>query len=78
MDKKHKLRDLYIRETGNPFPDDVAKYADWLEEKITSTNKPSAKFCTCDMGNRWRVLQSFITNDFIMCPTCGAKLSRIG
>lgn len=35
---KHELRDLYIKETGNPFPDDVAKYADWLEEKLTSTN----------------------------------------
>lgn len=36
---KHELRDLYIKETGNPFPDDIVRYADWLEEKFTSNNK---------------------------------------
>ena len=33
---KHQLRDMYIAETGNPFPDDIVKYADWLEEKLLS------------------------------------------
>jgi len=33
---KHELRDLYIKETGNPFPDDIVRYANWLEEKFTS------------------------------------------
>jgi len=41
---KHELRDLYVKETGNPFPDNVAMYANWLEEKFTSTNTGSPKF----------------------------------
>ena len=34
---KHKLRNLYVNETGNIFLDDIVKYADWLEEKLIDT-----------------------------------------
>lgn len=35
---------------------------------------PGGKICRCDAGNRWRVFQSFIINDFVFCPSCGGKL----
>lgn len=60
---KHELRDMYIAETGNPFPDDVAKYADWLEEKFTSANNSIAEIAeqlqtfanVPDKGDRCRI-----------------------
>lgn len=51
---KHDLRDLYVNETGNQFPCDAAKYVDWLEEKIISTNSrimATAKPCPLCLGD---------------------------
>jgi len=47
MITKHELRDLYIKETGNPFPGYIIKYADWLEEKFTSTNTDNLQCQVC-------------------------------
>ena len=44
---KHEIRDLYINETGNPFPGDIVNYADWLEEKFTSTNMLRDEILRC-------------------------------
>lgn len=41
---KHELRDLYIQETGNLFFEDVVKYADWMEERLTAHNSATVQF----------------------------------
>ena len=73
---KHELRDLYIKETGNPFPDDIARYANWLEEKLTSTNTGSNSTCEYCKGDGAVRKAIAITWDYEYCPKCGCKLAK--
>ena len=65
-DTIHELRDLYIKETGNQFPDDIAKYADWMEEKLTSLNSKTIPCCPNCKTN-------YDVDVFNVCENCGHK-----
>lgn len=64
---KHELRDLYIKETGNPLLGDASKYADWLEEK-------TCKYIKCpDCGN---LETRRMLNILQQCPMCKIDYSN--
>jgi len=60
---KHGLRDLYTKETGNSFPDDIAKYADWMEEKLTERRLAV-----------WISIDDRVPGDDVKIPDAGCSL----